>query len=87
MDRLRERLDDLCFGADSGGASLALNLRHLRAIDEARAALARAAAQTGGAELLAADLREALDALGSVIGRVSPDDLLGRIFAGFCIGK
>jgi tRNA U34 5-carboxymethylaminomethyl modifying GTPase MnmE/TrmE len=31
--------------------------------------------------------REALDALGGVVGMVSPDDLLGRIFSAFCIGK
>ncbi len=39
------------------------------------------------AELLAASMRSALDALGMLAGVVSPDDVLGRIFAGFCIGK
>lgn len=38
-------------------------------------------------ELLAASMRLALDALGSLAGEVSSDDILGRIFAGFCIGK
>jgi len=38
-------------------------------------------------ELLAASVRSALDALGTLAGVVSPDDVLGRIFAGFCIGK
>jgi tRNA modification GTPase len=33
------------------------------------------------------ELREAMEALGGVLGRMSPDDLLGRIFSGFCIGK
>jgi tRNA modification GTPase len=32
-------------------------------------------------------LREAHQALGEITGEVSSDDLLGRIFAGFCIGK
>jgi tRNA modification GTPase len=36
---------------------------------------------------LALELREALDALGGVLGNVSPDDVLGRIFSTFCIGK
>jgi tRNA modification GTPase len=32
-------------------------------------------------------LREALDALGDILGSVTPDDLLRRIFSSFCIGK
>ncbi len=40
-----------------------------------------------GEEFLAADLRRALDALGEIVGQTTPDDLLGRVFAEFCIGK
>jgi tRNA modification GTPase len=36
---------------------------------------------------VAFELREALDALGAVTGEVTTDDLLGRVFANFCIGK
>jgi tRNA modification GTPase len=39
------------------------------------------------AELAAVDLAEALDALGELTGEVTRDDVLGRIFAGFCVGK
>ena len=60
----------------------------------ARAALlAEAAAGLEGAlavdapELVAASLRTALDRLGEVAGAIPPDDVLGRLFAGFCIGK
>lgn len=84
---LRHALDAACFGAAAVGASLALNVRHVRAIDQAREALSRALAAEGGAEFTALELREALDALGSILGRISPDDLLGRIFSTFCIGK
>ena len=87
MTGLREVLDGLCFGGAASGGTLALNVRHVRAIEEARAALGGAMAQGGGAELLALDLREALDSLGAVLGRLAPDDLLGRIFSRFCIGK
>jgi tRNA modification GTPase len=38
-------------------------------------------------EILADALRAALDSLGEIIGRMSPDDVLGRVFATFCIGK
>lgn len=38
-------------------------------------------------ELMAQDLRDAHDALGEVVGLVSPDELLGEIFSNFCIGK
>lgn len=38
-------------------------------------------------ELVAAELKMAQDALGEIVGRVTTDDLLGEIFANFCIGK
>jgi tRNA modification GTPase len=88
LDVLRRMLDQLAFSSAPAGATLALNSRHLAAITEARAALARAAGLVaGGGEFIALELRDALDALGGVLGRVSPDELLGRIFAAFCIGK
>ncbi|HEX7447478.1 MAG TPA: hypothetical protein VF306_08030 [Pirellulales bacterium] len=40
-----------------------------------------------GEELVAAELRLALDALGQVVGTVYTDDVLDRIFSRFCIGK
>ena len=56
---------------------------------EARALLAGAAPGEGAAEpeLVAASLRGALEALESIAGRFEPDEVLGRIFASFCIGK
>jgi tRNA modification GTPase len=38
-------------------------------------------------EFLALDLQEALDAIGEITGETTPDDILGAIFASFCIGK
>jgi tRNA modification GTPase len=90
VDVLRARLDALCFGGGGASATLALNGRHLQAVGEATAALdrARAAAEEErGVEIVALELREALDALGRILGSVTPDDLLGRIFGAFCIGK
>jgi tRNA modification GTPase len=91
LDSLRDRLDELAFGsgAASPAPALALNVRHLGAIASARSALARAAevSRSGGAEVIALELREALDALGQVLGQISPDEVLGRVFSSFCIGK
>ena len=88
MEGLRVKLDRLAFGVGGGGMGLALNARHVGAIEAAREALGRAAGAVGaGSEVVAMELREALEALGGVLGKMSPDDLLGRIFSEFCIGK
>ncbi len=86
MPRLLSALDQLAFGQAEGSPTLALNARHLTCIADARAALSRIS-ESDGPELIAADLRDALDALGRIVGEVSPDDVLGRIFGQFCIGK
>lgn len=63
--------------------------RHLIALEEAATALQRAeqVARDGQGELIAEELRQVQQALGQITGEVSSDDLLGRIFASFCIGK
>ena len=88
MDDLRTRLDELAFGS-RGGESLALNARHVRQIESACAELDILAREVESRmeELSAEHLRYALDALGEITGMVSPDELLGRVFATFCIGK
>ena len=90
LDHLRSRLSQLAFGAPtSASAALALNSRHLQAIDDAITALNRAqeALNACGDEVIALELREALHSLGQILGQMTPDDLLGRIFSTFCIGK
>jgi len=74
--------------------AIALTSRQARSLREARAALERARALAAGAQqtidaadVLALELREGLDALGQVTGAVTTDDLLGRVFSSFCIGK
>lgn len=88
MSELRAKLDELCFGRASGSQTVALTVRHVRAVEEALEAIQRARiAMEFGAEILALELREALDQLGMIRGTVSSDDVLGRVFAKFCIGK
>jgi len=65
--------------------------RHLAALAEARAHLDAAAAHAASAapplELFAEELREAQQAFAAITGEFTADDLLGEIFARFCIGK
>jgi tRNA modification GTPase len=63
--------------------------RHLDAITRARAHVAQGQQlqQARAGELLAEELRLAHHALGEITGEFTPNDLLGRIFASFCIGK
>ncbi|MGC4031873.1 MAG: 50S ribosome-binding GTPase [Tepidisphaeraceae bacterium] len=87
IDDLVQRLDDLAFGRSSGGHSLALTARHLAAVDEAKHALALANDAGDSPELVADAVRRAVDAIGQILGRVTPDDVLSRVFATFCVGK
>ncbi|RJP35986.1 MAG: tRNA modification GTPase [Phycisphaerales bacterium] len=81
-------------GQTVGASVLVLTARQRQALADAVASLGRATDLAGGAactadvaDLVAFELRDALDALGRITGRVTTDDLLGRIFADFCIGK
>ena len=65
--------------------------RHLQALQAADVALGAAIEKLADpvyvAELVAADIRTAMQALDVLIGKVDVEDLLGDIFASFCIGK
>jgi tRNA modification GTPase len=61
--------------------------RHLRALGVAREHLQAAGAQSARWEFFAEELRLAQTALAGITGEISADDLLGEIFARFCIGK
>jgi tRNA modification GTPase len=76
--------------ATTGTATIVTNVRHARALEVAAQHLTavRQGLDVGrGTELLAADLRHALSALGEITGEISSDDLLTSIFTQFCIGK
>jgi tRNA modification GTPase len=87
LDQLRIQLDLLAFGK-SADASLAINARHVQLLSEARISMSAAKeVMDVGLEMVALELREALNLLGGVLGQISPDDVLGRVFSSFCIGK
>ncbi|WP_203299188.1 tRNA uridine-5-carboxymethylaminomethyl(34) synthesis GTPase MnmE [Marinobacter sediminum] len=90
LDVLRDHLKQcMGFASTTEGGFLARR-RHLDALERARANLLQGQGQLegyGAGELLAEDLRAAQDALGEITGHLSPDELLGKIFSSFCIGK
>ena len=61
--------------------------RHLEALIQVEQHLSQAASNINSAELVAEELRLAQEALSSITGEFTPDDLLGEIFSKFCIGK
>ena len=61
--------------------------RHLRALQETQQHLAYARQRLPHLELFAEELRLAQNALSTITGEFSSDDLLGEIFGRFCIGK
>jgi tRNA modification GTPase len=71
---------------DAEGVFMA-RARHLEALRNASTGLTRAATQARRQELFAEELRKAHEALMSITGDVTSDDLLGIIFSRFCIGK
>ena len=86
--RLVEASGDLALLVDGEGA-VVTRLRHRVALEAAQARLARIGAERGGLdfELAAEDLRGAVAALAGLVGTVGTEDVLGAIFARFCIGK
>ncbi|WP_168072991.1 tRNA uridine-5-carboxymethylaminomethyl(34) synthesis GTPase MnmE [Caulobacter sp. SSI4214] len=89
LDDLRGRLAaavaDALSGADFPAAT---RLRHAERLREAQSYLARALSDAGlEVELAAEDVRLAARALEKITGRVDPEDVLGRVFSTFCIGK
>jgi tRNA modification GTPase len=88
LDRLLAALGEAVAGGAQAGTMLLTRARHVRAVDEALAALARAQAKIEAApELAAEDARLAARALGTITGAVGVEDVLGEIFSSFCIGK
>jgi tRNA modification GTPase len=90
IDLLREHLKE-CMGfqgADAG--TISARRRHLDALDRTDDHLReaeRALVEKRAGELMAEELRRAQQSLAEITGEFTSDDLLGRIFSSFCIGK
>jgi tRNA modification GTPase len=77
-------------GFSSQDFRIAISVRHQACLQKAIAELEAAKAGLANnelPELISIELRGALDAIGDVVGRHDTEDLLGRIFSEFCIGK
>ncbi len=96
LDALRQqiaqRVNDLA--NPSGHAVASAVPRYEHALAEAAEVLAMlrsdldaTAQRLETVEVIAAELRAALDALSPIIGRIEPDEVIGRVFATFCVGK
>lgn len=90
LESLREHLKT-CVGYEaSGEGQFMARRRHLDALTQAQQHLQQGQKQLqefAAGELLAEELRQAQQALGEITGEVTADDLLGKIFSSFCIGK
>ena len=90
IDALRERIRRLAGYRDLGEGAFTARQRHVEAIERAARSFATGRAaltESRAGELLAEELRIAQRHLSEITGEISSDDLLGRIFSSFCIGK
>jgi tRNA modification GTPase len=91
LDELKKYLSDSIIQNDKlGDKNIVTNVRHYEALLRADAALNEALLSLNkkiSGELMALDIRRALDALGEITGSITTNDLLETIFSKFCIGK
>lgn len=90
-----EKLKDILVNSQNGlnvapDKTLVTNIRHYQALCDAQIALDRVEDGLESSiptDLVAQDIREALYHLGSIVGEINTDEILGNIFSRFCIGK
>ena len=90
LELLRQHLLESAGLSSDSGNDYSARARHITALESCSDHVSRGRAQLehhGAAELVAEDLRNAQDDLGSITGQFTSDALLGEIFSSFCIGK
>jgi tRNA modification GTPase len=93
IEELKTKIHEVILGKNQRSESAEIiltELRHKLAIQKARVSLLsflKALDRSESPEFLAIDLRNALDSLGEITGETTTEDVLGRIFSKFCIGK
>jgi tRNA modification GTPase len=90
VDVLREAIRQVAGYEDHGQGAFTARQRHVDALRDAAGHFAtgrKVLEESNAGELLAEELKLAQETLGTITGEFSSDDLLGRIFSEFCIGK
>jgi len=90
MDLLKHHLKTSMGYHEGGEGNFSARRRHLQSLEQAKDFLLQGQQQllqAGAGELLAEDLRLCQKSLGEITGVVGSDELLGKIFSSFCIGK
>ncbi len=87
VDLLKQHLLNIAGYQQNAEGIFMARTRHLEALKQVDAHLQLAQKNRHQAELIAEELRLAQEALSSITGEFTPDDLLGEIFSKFCIGK
>ena len=92
IEALKDAIKNLVWAGkiEAGMLQVMINSRHQEALGRARAGAVRtldALRADATLELVAMDLRIAVNAVGEIVGKTATEDLLDSIFSQFCIGK
>jgi tRNA modification GTPase len=90
LHQLRKMLWDMAQLNQNSSDTIVTNTRHYNCLKEAIEALEHVLvlmAQSASSDLLAFELKRAVNAIGDITGQISNDEVLGNIFGKFCIGK
>jgi tRNA modification GTPase len=91
IEKLKKKIvDTVLHGHIESNADAVTNIRHVHALEKALVSInsfLTAVTNKTSPEFLSVELRDALDAIGEIIGVTTTDDILNRIFSNFCIGK
>jgi tRNA modification GTPase len=90
IDLLRHHLKDVMGLQETSATTFSARRRHIDALQRAQISIANALVlllERRAGELMAEELRQAQQHVGEITGEFTSDDLLGKIFSSFCIGK
>jgi tRNA modification GTPase len=91
LNRLKERIAEAAMGGHAVyGSDIVTNTRHVDALERALSSInlfIKEVINKTSPEFLSIELRDALDAIGEILGITTPEDILNKIFSSFCIGK
>ena len=92
LEELKEAIFNTCLRdwKEEREGVVVTNLRHKTAIEHSLRSLTRALkalTDNQPVEIIALELRDSLDRIGEIVGAVTTEDILNKIFSDFCIGK